>query len=104
MSFINKFAKAVNPLDKDTYKHAANPLKGHIEGYKEGGWEGGVDPFETMGNNRPDTPEESAAFVSEARAKAKKRKTTGMKAGGKTKMRPSCRGMGKATRGGGYGK
>jgi hypothetical protein len=102
MSFLKKFGKAVNPLDKDTYKNSLNPVKKHIEGYKEGGWEGAVDPYQTMGKNVPDTPEESAAYVAKARKKASDRKATGMKKGGKT--RACCRGMGKATQGGGYGK
>ena len=103
MSFVKKLAKAVDPLSRDTYKHSLNPMKAHIKGYKEGGVEGFIDPFELLGNNRPDTPEEAQAYVDKARNKAKNRKATGMKRGGKT-SRACCRGMGAAIKGGGYGK
>ena len=103
MSFIKKFSKAHNPVTAIK----KNPVSAYMNEKKRGGdmmssVTAALDPHETFGNNRTLTAEESAASLKKQRAEAKKRKATGMKAGGKT--RASCRGMGKATRGGGYGK
>jgi hypothetical protein len=105
MSFIKKVAKAVNPLDKETYKNALNPAKKPYDAYKQSGSAAALDPYETFGNNRTLVGAEMDAARAKGRAdfekeKKKRKATRGYKAGGKT----TCRGMGKATQGGTFRK
>ena len=96
-----------------------NPIGAYKRGKESGAGTGDrvmevLDPGHVMGGGLPDTPEQSAAYITKAKEKAAKRKASGMKAGGKTtrkyskggstSKRACCKGMGAATRGGSYGK
>ena len=113
MGFFKKVGTAINPLDKDTYKNALNPAKAHLDAYKEGGFSGAIDPYQTMGRNQPLTDAEQTAANEKAKAefekeKKERRAARGYKKGGKTKMKAGgktyCRGMGAATSGGRFRK
>jgi hypothetical protein len=112
MSFIKKLGSAVKP--KNIIKN--NSISAYMDEKKRGGnfmsaMTAAVDPGELFGNNRTPTADESRVSRAKAKAKSKARRAARYAGGGKTraykkggKTRASCRGMGAATRGGGYGK
>jgi hypothetical protein len=112
MAFLKKFIKAHKPIN--AIKN--NPITAAIDEKKRGGdfmsvATAFIDPHETFGSNRTQTAEESTAARAKAKAKSKARRASRYAAGGKTraykkggKTRSCCRGMGAATKGGGYGK
>lgn len=111
MGTINRMLNPVSHVKND------NPVTAYKRGKsEEGSWRDGVrdllDPQGVVmkGNDRrindaeARRKKESGEGKAEAKAYRAKMKAKGMKKGGKTSARACCKGMGAATRGGGYGK
>jgi len=89
----------INPLKN-------NPIYSYAEATKTGGDTGlaifdhGKVHSDYEGPTKPEQQQQLADF----KMKKKNKAARGMKKGGKTSARACCKGMGSATRGGGYGK